>query len=96
VQLAVDSTSKLIVDHEVTNEVTAQEQLATMAKRTKDTLEVAQIDAVADMGYYNGDEVKQCLDDGMVPYLPKPNTSAKSKLGLFGKEDFRYDATKDC
>src|SRR5215468_3509613 len=25
-----------------------------------------------------------------------PNTSANSKLGLFGKEDFLYDTTKDC
>ena len=31
-----------------------------------------------------------------MPYLPKPNTAANSQLGLFGKEDFLYDATKDC
>jgi len=96
VQLAVDNKYKLIVDHEVTNEVTDQEQLATMAKRAKDTLETAQIDAVADMGYYNGDEVKKCLEAGIIPYISKPNTSANSKLGLFGKEDFFYDTSKDC
>jgi transposase len=96
VQLAVDNKYKLIVEHEVTNAVTDLDQLATMANRAKDTLETEQIEAVADMGYYNGDEVKKCLDDGIVPYIPKPNTSANSKLGLFGKEDFLYDATKDC
>src|SRR5262245_21806539 len=88
VQLAVDNKYKLIVDHEVTNDVTDQEQLATMAKRAKDTLETEQIDAVADMGYYNGDEVKKCLEAGIIPYISQPNTSANSKLGLFGKEDF--------
>jgi hypothetical protein len=96
VQIAVDHKYKLIVEHEVTNEVTDQDQLATMAKRAKDTLATEQIAVVADMGYYNGDEVKKCIDDGIVPYIPKPNTSANSKLGLFGKEDFLYDSTKDC
>jgi transposase len=96
VQIAVDNKYKLIVDHEVTNEVTDQDQLATMAKRAKETLATEQIEAVADMGYYNGDEVKKCLDDGIVPYIPKPNTSANSKLGLFGKEAFLYDAPNDC
>ena len=96
VQIAVDNKHKLIVEHEVTNEVTDQEQLATMAKRAKDMLETEQIDAVADMGYYNGDEVKKCLEAGITPYISKPNTSANSKLGLFGKEDFFYDTSKDC
>ena len=96
VQIAVDNKYKLIVDHEVTNAVTDLNQLAAMANRAKDRLAAEQIEAVADMGYYNGDEVKKCLDNGIVPYIPKPNTSANSKLGLFGKEDFRYDATKDC
>jgi transposase len=96
VQIAVDHKQKLIVEHEVTNDVTDQDQLATMARRAKETLAAEQIEAVADMGYYNGDEVKKCLDTGIVPYIPKPNTSANSKLGLFGKEDFLYDAVKDC
>ena len=96
VQIAVDNKHKLIVDHEVTNEVTDQEPLATMAKRAKDTLTTEQIDAVADMGYYNGDEVKQCLEAGITPYISKPNTAANSKLGLFGKEDCFYDTAKDC
>jgi transposase len=96
VQIAVDPKHKLLVDHEVTNAVTYQEQLATVAKRAKETLETAQIDAVADMGYYNGDEVKKCLEAEIIPYISKPNTSANSKLGLFGKEDFVYDPAKDC
>ena len=96
VQLAYDNKYKLIVDHEVTNAVTDLDQLATMAQRAQETLATAPLEAVADMGYYNGEEIKKCLDEGIVPYIPKPNTSANSKLGLFGKEDFLYDATKDC
>jgi len=69
----------LIVDHAVTNDVTDQERLATMAKRAKDTLETAQIDAVADMGDYNGDEVKKCLEAGIIPSISQPNPSANSQ-----------------
>jgi hypothetical protein len=32
----------------------------------------------------------------LTPYIPKPNTSANTPLGLFGKEDFRYDRRNDC
>lgn len=96
VQIAVDHKHKLIVEHEVTNEVTDQNQLAEMAKRSKETLETDHLEVTADMGYYNGDEVKKCLEDGIIPYIPKPNTSVNYKLGLFGKEDFIYDSRKDC
>lgn len=95
-QVAVDHQHKLIVEHEVTNDVTDQNQLAAMATRAKDTLESDHLEAIADMGYYNGDEVKKCVDEGIVPYIPKPNTSANSQLGLFGKEAFTYDAQNDC
>jgi transposase len=79
VQIAVDNKYKLIVEHEVTNEVTDQEQLATLAKRAKDTLATGQIEAVAEMGYYNGDEVKKCIEAGIIPSIAKPHTSANSK-----------------
>ena len=54
------------------------------------------LEVLTDMGYYDGQQVKACLDSGITPYIPKPNTSANTRLGLFGKEDFRYDPLKDC
>jgi hypothetical protein len=48
------------------------------------------------MGYHTGDEVKKCLDDGIVPYISHPQTSVKSELGLFSKEEFIYNPEKDC
>jgi hypothetical protein len=95
VQVAVDHQHKLIVAHEVTNAVTDQDQLAAMATRAKDTLDTDHVDALADMGYYDGDEVKKCLAEGIIPYIPKPDTSANTKLGLFGKADFTYDPQHD-
>jgi transposase len=95
VQVCVDAKHKLIVDHEVTNAVTDRDLLSHMAKRSKELLGVQQLDVLADMGYYHGKEVKACLQAGITPYLPKPQTSASRKLGLFSKEDFRYDPERD-
>jgi transposase len=95
VQVAVDEKYKLIVTHDVTNAVTDSEQLAPMAEGAKATLGVDTLTVVADMGYYSGADVKQCETHGMTVYVSKPNTSANTKLGLFGKERFRYDATAD-
>ena len=66
-----------------------------MAERAKASLGVDQLGVVADMGYYDGAEVKKCEAQGITVYLPKPNTSANTKLGLFGKERFHYEADKD-
>lgn len=96
VQISVDPKHKLIVDHEVTNAVTDRDLLSYMAKRAKLLLGVDDLEVLADMGYYHGKEVKACLEADITPYIPKPNTSASRKLGLFGKGDFRYDPEQDC
>jgi transposase len=96
VQLSVDPKHKLIVDHEVTNAVTNRDLLSHMAKRVKDLLGADQLEVLADMGYYHGKEVKACLEAVITPYIPKPQTSASRKRGLFSKEDFRYDLQQDC
>lgn len=83
IQFSVDPKHKLIVDHEVTNNVTDRDLLSDMAKRAKDLLGVDQLEALADMGYYHGKEVKACLEAGITPYIPKPRTSASRKRGLF-------------
>src|SRR6267142_1896587 len=96
VQSAVDEKHKLIVVADVTNDVTDRAQLSPMAKEAKAVLGVESLDAVADTGYYDGSEVKACEEAGITSYIPKANTSANTKLGLFGKEQFTYDAEKDC
>jgi len=95
VQVSVDARHKLILDHEVTNAVTDQGHLSDMATRAKRLLAVERLEAVADMGYYDGKQIKACVAAGILPYIPKPNTSANRKLGLFGKDDFRYDPKRD-
>jgi transposase len=96
VQVAIDEKHKLIVEHEVTNAVTDQGQLVPMAERAKQTLGVEVLEVVADMGYYDGAEGQKCGAQGLTVYIPKPQTSANTKLGLFGKERFTYNPANDA
>lgn len=96
VQMSVDEKHKMILDHEVTNEVTDRSLLSQMSERAKEALGVEELDVLADMGYYDGQQVKECVEEGITPYIPKADTSANRKLGLFAKDDFRYDPEQDC
>lgn len=94
-QLAVDAKHKLIAADEVTNQVNDYQQLANVALEAKANLEFQQAEVVADKGYYNASEVSRCVDQGITPFIPKADTSANTKQGLYGKSQFRYDAVKD-
>src|SRR5262249_9878760 len=94
VQTAVDAKHKLIVACEVTNDPGDRDWLSPMALQAKEVLD-GSFDAVADVGYYHGHEVKTCLEAGITPYVPRPSTSANEKLGRFSKDDFRYDKATD-
>jgi transposase len=94
-QTAVDEKHKLIVAAEVTNEGTDRNWLSAMAIEAKETLGAEELAVVADKGYSSAREVEACLEANITPYLPKPETSANKALGLFTKDDFRYDRERD-
>ena len=96
VQISVDEKHKLILDHEVTNDVTDRNLLSQMATHAKEALGMDELEVLADMGYYDGQQVKDCLEEGITPFIPKADTSANKKLGLFSKSDFNYDPEQDC
>jgi transposase len=95
VQVAVDTTHHLIVTHEVTNVGSDRSQLSPVAKEAKATLEVENLDAVADRGYFSSEEILACENAGITVTLPKPMTSNSKAQGRFGKQDFRYMAEED-
>ncbi len=66
-----------------------------MANETKTALGVEKLDAVADRGYFNSEEILACEEAGITVTLPKPMTSNAKAEGRFGKQDFRYVADED-
>src|SRR6476469_9270407 len=65
VQVAVDTEHHLIIAHEVTNSGSDRAQLANIASRAKAVLGVEKLEAVADRGYYSGEEIKTWLMPGL-------------------------------
>jgi transposase len=95
VQTAVDTKNHLIVAHEVTNVGTDRNQLSNMAAQARTEMGVETLDAIADRGYYEGEEIKACEESGITVTLPKPQTSGAKAAGRFGKQDFVYIAADD-
>ena len=97
VQTVVDAKHKLIPTYSVTTDTNDLGQLTNMARQAKAALGVAALEVLADTGYYDGDEVAQCEAEQITAYIPKPQSSSKSRSqGLFSKADFRYDPATDC
>jgi transposase len=95
VQAVVDAKHHFIVAHEVTNKGSDRAQLSPMGEQAKEALGVDEIEAVADRGYFSGEEIKACEEAKITTYLPKPQTSNKRTKGYFDKRDFIYRTEDD-
>ena len=96
VQVVVEAEHHLIVTHEVTNVGNDRAQLAPMAKAAKQVLDTEQLHVIADRGYFDSDQIKECVDAGLTVTLPKPQTSGAKADGRFGKQDFAYLPEQDA
>src|SRR5712692_6795720 len=95
VQIAVDAEHHLIVAHEVINQGYDRHQLAPMAFKAQQATGCERVTALADRGYFSGDQVLSCDGTGVAPVVPKTLTSGNAKRGLFTGQDFIYDPEKD-
>ena len=95
VQVAVETEHHLIVTHEVTNSASDRAQLANIASQAKDVLGVDKLEAIADRGYFSGEQILACDQSGIAVTLPKPMTSGIEAKGRFGKQDFVYLSDED-
>jgi transposase len=93
VQIAVDDKHKLIVESEVVNDGNDTGQLHKIAKATKDALGVETLTALADTGYYNGNALKACEEDGIVAYVPQATRTARLQAhDRMSHQEFAYEA----
>ena len=100
--VAVDSKNHLIVDYDVTNAASDKCQLSSIAKDAKQTLGVEKLDAVTDKGFFNVVEIKECVDNGITPYVPEQSrygVGRVKKTGIptreFASDKFVYDKATD-
>ena len=94
VQSAMDTKHHLIVAHEVTNVGSDRGQLSNMSEQARTAIGSEAIEAVADRGYYRGEEILACEAAGNTVYLPKPMTSASMpKDGSASRTSFMLPRT---
>ena len=98
VQVAVDARHDLIVSEDVVQAANDLGQLGAMAVAAKQELGVETLQAVADKGYHQTDQLEACEAAGVEPFVPEPGSrSGQGPQGraIFPKEHFRYDAQAD-
>jgi transposase len=96
VQTAVDAEHAIIVAHSVTLDASDIRCLKPMADAAKEALGVETLQVVADAGYSNGEQIAQCEEAGITPFVPVMRTVNNQGDGkLFGRTDFKYDAETD-
>ena len=95
VQTAVDAEHHLIVEHEVTNNGSDRDQLSGMAKKARAAIGTTTLTAIADRGYFKGEEILACHEAGICTLVPPTKTSGAKANGRFDKADFIYDPSKN-
>jgi hypothetical protein len=85
VQVAVDTEHHLIVAHEIATTGSDRSLLKLMAAKAKDAMGGDKLSAIADRGYFSGEQILECDEAGIVPLVPKPLTSSGITRGLFSK-----------
>ena len=92
-QIAVDSLHKLIVAQDVTQDGNDTQQLAPMLAKAQDILQSDQLTGLGDAGYYDGEQIKTCEQQGIQVTIAIPDKSkAIAKQGRYTRNQFRYDA----
>src|SRR6185312_828902 len=71
-------------------------QFKRMSEQAREALGSQEFTALADRGYYSGEEIKACDDAGIVPLVPKVFTSNSKAEGRYDKSDFVYEPARDA
>jgi transposase len=98
VQVAVDARHDLIVAQDVVQAAVDKSQLAPMALAAKEELGVEKLQAVADKGCYDTDQLEACEQAGIETFVPQAGGQADrvwQGRKFFGKGRFGYDAPAD-
>jgi transposase len=95
VQIAVDAKHKLIVAEAVTQDGNDSQQLMPMTNKAQDILASENLAVLADSGYYEGNQIKQCEDQHIIAYVAIPDRSNVKTQGRYTRDQFSFNADSD-
>lgn len=94
VQSAVDSETHLMLDYLVTNQVTDHGLLGPTLEKIRQETEKEIIEAVADKGYKQDEDMIACLENGMIPHVILPDGQDKYELEIDYEESNELDISE--
>lgn len=98
VQIAVDSKYNLIVANKVTNNPADQGHLNDLVQKSKEVFGIdkkAKIEALADKGYYQAEDLKKCDENGTITYVTHQVYSNATGNPEYYSDKFKYDPKED-
>jgi transposase len=96
VQTVVDDKHKLIVDFDVVTRPDDKGNLQSMTALAMDTMGTDTVTALADKGYYDGEDIVRCEQNGVTCLVAKPAAGGAKHSEGFAREDFIYERESDC
>jgi len=95
-QIAVDAKHGLIVAAEATQDANDKGKLHVMTEAAKEAMGVKNILALADTGYFDGEDIIATEKSGVTCFVPEHRSGRRPPDDGYGIEKFRYDHEKDC
>ena len=89
-QTSVDSKNSLIVANDVVSDVNDTNQLQNMHKKTTQNLGFAPKSNIADMGYFNAEQIAFCQANGSQVFVKRPKTKNATNNSSFSIDKFKY------
>jgi len=86
VQIAVEAKYKLIVAEAVAQEGNDSQQLMPMINNAQDLLGSENLTVLADSGYYEGNQIKQCEDQHIIASVAIPDRSNVKTQGRYTRD----------
>jgi len=95
VQTAVEEKNHFVVAVDVTSEAVDYGQLYNISSQAKEELGVDELIAIADKGYYSGEQFAKCKEANIQPIAPHPDKGGAQERG-YTKGYFQYDKETDA
>jgi hypothetical protein len=96
VQTVVDSKHHLIVDFEIINRSDDKGNLRSLSESAMEALDTDAVTVLADKGYYDGEDIVACEENGVMCLVAKPLAGGTEHSDGFARGDFHYNRENDC
>jgi len=94
-QTSVDSKNSLIVACDVVNDINDSNQLENMVNKTVENLSAVPNNSIADMGYFNAEQIHNCEQLGTNVFVKRPKSKNSTDISAFSIDKFTFVPEKN-